>query len=268
MPPIHVAFGPMLKRWRSSRGYSQERLADAAEVSPRHVSFLETGRAAPSREMVLVLASALDLPLRDRNTLLGAAGFAAVYRESDLDSPALVAVRRALQHLLDAQEPHAAFLVDRLWNVRKLNRGGSRLLGWLFGPRVPPPLTGANILHSLFHPEGVRESVVNWEDVAGLLIERLHREIALEPDDDDRRALLRTVLGYPGVPEHFRSARFVDAAYPFVPVQLRQGGTELKFFTTLTTLGTPLDVTAQELRIESYFPADDATESFMRAAAD
>jgi transcriptional regulator with XRE-family HTH domain len=262
----HATFGPLLRKFRTTRGASQERLAHDAEVSPRHLSFLENGKAGPSREMVLVLGSALDLALRDRNALLVAAGFAPVYRESELGSDTLKMIDRALQHLLRTHEPNAAIVVDRLWQLRGMNDGAQRLLGWISRGRTMSAETLTNPLLSIFDPEGLRPSIVNWEEIAGSLAERLRRELALDPEDEPRRRLLERCLAFPGVPEKIGATG--APVQPFLPVTLRVHGEEASFFTTLTTLGTPLDVTAEELKIESYFPADEATEALVARLAE
>ena len=254
------AFGPLLREWRQVRQMSQLRLAEAAEVSTRHISFIETGRSTPSREMVLILASALDLPLRERNTLLGAAGFAAVYRESDLAAPAMSQVARALGFLLDRHEPYGASVLDGSWNILRVNRGGTRMLGWLL-EQMPPPRVAANAMRILFHPLGLRPIIVNWEELAASMIERLHREVQLGAG----RALLDEILGYPDIPRRFARPRLGEEPQVVLTLHLRRGDRDLRMFTTLTTLGTPLDVTAQELRIESYFPADEETEEWVRS---
>jgi transcriptional regulator with XRE-family HTH domain len=265
---VHAAFGPMVRRWRTLRGLSQEKLAFAAEISSRHLSFLETGRSAPSREMVLVLAGALDIPLREQNELLQAAGFAAVYRESALEAPELAMVRKALDHLLDAHEPHAAIVVNSAWDLHRMNKGAQRLFAWALGGRVPPAEVMTNAMRALLHPDGLRSVVVGWDRLAAGLIWRTRRELARTPDARVDR-LLAEILAYPGVPAHLGAA--VDELFadqPFVQVHLRRDGVDLRFFTTLTTLGTPLDLTAQEIRIESYFPADERTERWVRESLD
>ena len=262
----HRSFGPLLRKLRGSAGLSQERLAQHAEVSARHLSFLETGRSAPSRDMVLVLASALDLPLRDRNTLLTSAGFAPVYRQSSLEDDALASVKVAFDHILRGFEPHGAVLVDGSWNVLQMNGGAQRLMGWALADRSPPPEALGNVLHGLFHPEGLRALMVNWEEVAGLLVARHERDLALRPDPQ-ARALLNALLAYPGVPESLRGPRPLTGTLPFVPVHLRKNGVDLRLFTVLTSLGTPADVTAEELRVEAYFPADEATTAFVQKLA-
>lgn len=258
-------FGPLLRSWRLLAGLSQQRLAERAEVSTRHLSFLETGRAAPSREMVLVLANALDLPLRERNALLGAGGYAAVYRESPLDSPRMEQVRRALSHLLAQHEPYGAVVVDRLWNVLQVNGGAARMMGvWL--DRDVEPIVTRNALHAIFHPGGLRRYMVDWHDVAAVVIERLHRE-TLGPGGDEVRTLIASLLEYPDVPKRLAEPGLAAHADPFLPVHLRRDGLEVRLFTIVGTLGTPLDVTAQELRIESYFPADEATDRWIHSLA-
>jgi len=265
--PAH-ALGALLREWRLARRLTQQELADRAEVSVRHLSFLETGRAGASREMVLVLANALDLPLRERNLLLGAAGFAPAYRETSLDAAPMAHVRRALDHLLAQQEPFPGIVLDRSWNVLRMNAGAQRLFARFIGPRNPPPIVLANLAHALFHPEGLRSVIVDWPQLASAMAERLHREAAADPSQGGPRALRDAVLAYQGIPERLRQPRLHDAPPVALPLCLRaMDGAEVRFFITLTTLGTPLDVTAEELRIESYFPADDATDSFMRSLA-
>lgn len=262
-----AAFGPLLRRWRGSRRLTQEQLAQQAEVSTRHLSCLEAGKASPSREMVLVLASALDLELRDRNVLLGAAGYAAVYRSSPLEAAGMAPVRHALDLMLRQQEPYGAVVVDRLWNVLRMNDGARRTFtGFL--PGLPSdPRVASNVLHAVFSPEGLRPAMVNWESVAAATLERLEREIALHPEDDARQTLRDELLAYPGARKVARTADQLGGMEPFIPVHLRRHDLELKLFSTLTTLGTPIDVTAQELVIESWFPADEASDRWLRERA-
>lgn len=260
------SFGALLRHWREGRALSQGRLGERAEVSTRHLSFLENGRSSPSREMVLVLANALDLPLRERNTLLATAGFAPVYRESELGSPAMASVRRALDHVLERQEPYGAAVLDRGWNVLRMNAGATRMLGYWLDPAQTPPIVLQNVQHAVFHPQGLRPWLVNWEAVASALLMRLYRE-SLEPGSDEARELLEDLLGYPDVPRSWASLGAAAPQEVLLPVHLRRGDLEVRLFTMLTTLGTPLDITAQELRIESYFPADEATEAWVRQLA-
>jgi transcriptional regulator with XRE-family HTH domain len=260
--------GALLREWRLARRFTQQELAQRAEVSVRHLSFLETGRAAASREMTLVLANALDLPLRERNLLLGAAGFAPVYRETPLQDGSMTYVRRALDHILSHQEPFPAIVIDRCFNVVRLNRGAEKLFARFVFPLNPPPIVLTNLLHALYHPEGLRHVIIDWSNLAAVMAERLHREAAADAGDGGLRALRSEVLAYPGIPERILNPRLADAPPVALPLGFRAlDGVEARFFTTLTTLGTPLDVTAEELRIESYFPLDEATESLMREMA-
>ncbi len=257
-----LEFGPLVRQWRTARRFTQEQLADDAEISTRHLSFLECGRSRPSREMVLLLASALELPLRDRNTLLAAAGFTPAYTTGSLEGPELAPVMRAVGWLLDLHEPFGAVVVDRAWNLLRANAGARRLLE-LFPPT--DPCAAQNLMLTLVHPGGLRPYIQGWEHLAGHLVERHIQEVAAHPQDEVRRRVLEQVLAQPGVSEVRRSAP--ESLAPFATVHLRGPVAEVRLFTLLTTLGTPLDVTAEELRIESYYPADSATETLLRALA-
>lgn len=254
----------MLRRWRSHRRLSQETLADEAEVSTRHLSCLEAGKARPSREMVLVLASALEMPLRERNLMLSAAGFAPIYRESLLDGPGMEPVRRALETILAKQEPYGAAVFDRGWTILRMNDAAARLFS-RFPPTTDDPRIATNLVRCVFHPQGLRPYVVNWTELTAAIAERLHRDAAAYPDDEILLALRDEVFAYPGVPEALRRPPAGHSADPFVAVHLRNGAEEVRLFTVVMTLGTPLDVTAQELAIETYFPADDASDAYLKA---
>ena len=236
-----------------------------AEVSPRHLCFLETGRANPSREMVLVLASALDVPLRERNALLLAAGFAPVYSESSMDEPELAAVRAALDAILRQQEPFPAVVMNRRWDLLRTNEAATRFFAFLLGDRtLPGP---PNVLRMMFHPDAVRPFVANWEAVAEALVRRVQRESVGGVQDEGTRALLEEILAYPGVPRSWRNASLGTPLLPVVPVSFRKGERQYDFFSTVTTLGTPQDITVQETRIECFFPADDQTDRAARRLA-
>jgi transcriptional regulator with XRE-family HTH domain len=258
------SFGELLKRWRTARRYTQEALAFDAEVSTRHLSFLEGGKAAPSRQMVLVLASALDLPLRDRNTLLLAAGYAPVYRVSPLDDAGHI--RHALERIVRQQEPYPAVVYDRGGDLVLMNTPAQTWLPLLLED-PNDDRARRNVHHALFSPAGMRNFVIDWEKAAGFLIARLRREIAAAPDDDVLLKLHDELLAYPDVKTSLAKFDGTADAGPFLPIHVKRGDVELKLFSTLTTLGTPLDVTAQELTIESFFPADDATERMLRSVA-
>ncbi len=238
-------FGRLLREWRARRGMSQLDLAVEAGVSSRHLSFVETGRATPSREMVVLLARALDVPFRDRNDLLTAAGYAAIYRATSLDAPALAQARRALDFILRQQEPYPALVLDRHWNVLKVNEGSARVQALFLDAAVVATLGPPNAMRLMFHPKAFRPWIVNWEPTAASLIQWLHRDVATGFADAETRA--------------WRALDLDASPAPFLPIEFRKGDLVLRYFTTLTTLGTPHDITLQELRVESFFPADNLT---------
>jgi transcriptional regulator with XRE-family HTH domain len=238
---------------------SQLDLAVEAGISSRHLSFVETGRAQPSREMVLLLTRALDVPLRDRNDLLTVAGYAPIYRETDLAAPALTQVRRALELILRQQEPYPALLMDRHWNVLQVNEGSARVQRAFLDPAETATLGPPNAMRLMFDPRGFRPHVVNWEPTAASLIQWLHRDAIGRPGDKRTRELLDQLLAYPDVPRHWGHLDLDASTAPVLPIQFRNAHWDLRYFTTLTSLGTPHDITLQELRIECFFPADEAT---------
>ncbi len=257
-------FGRLLRQWRAQRGLSQLDLSVEAGVSSRHLSFVETGRAQPSREMVLLLARTLDVPLRDRNDLLVAAGYAPVYRRTDLDSPAMAHVRRALDFILRQQEPYPALVLDRHWNVLQVNAGSARVQAHFLDTTAVAALGPPNAMRLMFHPHAFRPFIVNWEATAASLIQWLHRDAVSGFGDAQTRALLEEVLAYPDVPRQWRRLDLDASTTPVLPIEFHRGDVTLRYFTTLTSLGTPHDITLQELRIESFFPADEDTESVTR----
>ncbi|MGE0548289.1 MAG: helix-turn-helix domain-containing protein [Kofleriaceae bacterium] len=256
---MEAKVGPLLAYWRNLRRMSQLALATQAEVSPRHVSFIESGRAKPSRDMVLLLASVLDVPLRERNTLLQAAGFAAAYRESELAAPQLATVKRALDAILAQHLPFPAVVLDRRWNIVGANDGADRFFAMLLAGGTADQLGPPNVLRLVFHPAGLRPWITNWEAVAEELIHRVHREAVGQAPDDDVHRLVAEVLAYPGVPATWRRPEHAAPLLPVIPVCFERDGRRFSYFSTVTTLGTPIDVTAQELRIECFYPTDDDT---------
>jgi transcriptional regulator with XRE-family HTH domain len=258
-------FGSQLRSWRLARRISQEQLAGRAGVSTRHLSFVENGRSKPSRDVVLALAGALDVPLRERNALLSAAGFASVFQASALDADELRHLRRALDHVLRQQEPYGAVVVDGHWNLLQLNQGAQRLLEHF----APTSAAGAdavrNLVLGIVHPDALRPYIVNWDEVAGHLVARMHRDVAARPADDDLRRLLARVLAQPDVPAEWRIPAPGRNTAPFVSAHLRSPTLDVRLFTMLTSIGTALDVTADEVHIETYFPADDASDAALRA---
>lgn len=254
-----------MRHFREHRGLSQLALSQVAEVSTRHISYVENGKAQPSRDMLLTLSTALDLPLRERNTLLVAGGFAPVYGETPLSAPEMAHVRAAADCILSSLEPNGAVLLGGQWQVLQANAGALRMLA-TFAPEVAArPDVGQSLMRLIFDPAGLRPCMVNWEDVVRHIVQRLHRDAAAESDGGGSRRLLKDVLTTPGVPEALRRPELSTPPALVIPVHLRRGDLEVRLFTTLTTLGTPLDVTTEELRIESYFPADEASRRWVQA---
>jgi hypothetical protein len=210
--------------------------------------------------MVLVLGSALDLHLRERNALLEAAGFVAAYRDAPLDAPEAASLRRAVDLVLDAVEPNGAVAIDRAWNVLTMNRSAGRLLSAFIDVANAPPEVLGNVLVATLHPAGLRPSLVNFEEVAATVLERARLEAARYADDPEFARVRDMVAGLPDLP----SARVAAAQGPFITAHLRRGSFEARLFTTIATIGTPMDATAEEIRIETYFPADDATAALVR----
>jgi len=244
---------------------SQLDVALRADVSTRHLSFVETGRSSPSREMVHLLCEVLDVPLRERNALLQAAGYAPVYRETDLSEPELEQVRRIVEFMLSSHEPYGAVAIDRGWNVLLANRSHDRLLDAVLGEDVDVRIR-SNLLRLVFDPDGVRPAIENWDEVARAVLDRAHREVRGHRDDQAIE-LVEELLAYPDVPERWRVPDLTRRPPVVIPIRLRVGDEVLSLFTAITTLGTPQDVTLQELRIESFFPADSSTERAIRDLA-
>jgi len=264
-PATATAVGGLIRQWRERRRLSQLSLALDAEISARHLSFLETGRANPSREMVLLLARVLEVPPRGRNELLLAAGYAPVYHERGLDAPEMAQVRRALEFTLRQQEPYPALVVDGRWNILMSNEGSSRLMGLFLDPAEAAALGPPNALRLFYHPRGMRPFIVNWQATAGALIQWLHRDMLRGHPETAR--LLDELLSYPDVPKAWRTLDLDAPAAPFLAVELAKDDLHLAFFSTLTSLGVPYDITLDELRVECFFPADEGSEALMRRLA-
>lgn len=256
-----LGVGPLLRRWRDQRRLSQMELALEAEVSTRHLSFVETGRANPSRDMVVKLAEHLDVPLRERNELLLAAGYAPAYPETSLEDAEMGPVREALRRLLAAHEPYPAVAVDRRWELVDGNAGVALIAAGAAAHLLEPPV---NALRLSLHPEGMAPRIANLAEWRGHVLGRLRREVGVT-QDPQLRSLLSELESYPGD----------DPAAPqthpgpgeiVVPLRLRHAAGELSFMSTITTFGTPLDITLSELSIEAFFPADDHTAAVLRAA--
>ncbi len=259
---MQTQFSSLLKHWRQLRRMSQADLASDAEVSTRHLSFLENGRSKPSRQMVLILSSALEVPLRERNTLLHAAGFAPIYRETPPEGEEMVQVHRALDFLLTQAEPYGAAVIDRQWNLLRYNRPMATFMALFLGEEQVPEQF--NILEAAFDPNGFRPYIKNFEQLGSALLDRLHRQAFLEPDPRTE-ALLERIKGYPGTPEDWRGLKLERPPKLLIPLEVEKDGLCLSMFTTLTVLGTAEDITTSELAIEHYFPADEATDQLVRA---
>lgn len=258
-------FGAGLRRWRNARHMSQLALATKADVSQRHVSFLETGRARPSREMVIHLAEVLEVPLRDRNTLLESAGFASAYTETRMGEPAMAEIEDVLDFIMDAHEPFPALVVDRHWNVVKSNNAATRLTLALVDPTRAPVDGGVvNLARLALHPQGVRPNTVNFDDVARSLLQRLRRDLDERPFDEDLQALWDEVSNYEGLPEPGPKVAATGEDL-LLPVHYRIGDIHIRLMSTIATIGAPHDVTVEELRIETLLPADAASDATLRS---
>ncbi|HSR21951.1 MAG TPA: helix-turn-helix transcriptional regulator [Candidatus Eisenbacteria bacterium] len=266
--PRSSPVGQLIKQWRERRRLSQLSLAVDAEISTRHLSFIETGRSQPSREMVLLLARALDVPPRGRNDLLAAAGYAPVYRETALDAPQMSEVRRALDFTLRQQEPFPGLVVDGHWNLLMSNQGAQRLMARFVSPEDLAAVGGRpNAMRLFYHPRGMRPYIVNWEPTAAALIQWLHRDVMRGVGEPETGRLLEELLSYPDVPRQWRVLDLDAARAPFLAVELVKGDVRLSFFSLLAGLGVPYDITLHELRVECFFPADQASETRLRRLA-
>lgn len=254
----HVELGDLLRHWRRVRGKSQLDLAADALTTPRYVSFVETGRSQPSRQMVIRLARALDVPLRERNGLLLAAGYAPLYVAGRLEGPELDRVRAALELMLSKHEPFPAVVMDRAWNVLQANDGAQRLFGELLAPAsLPDP---ANVLDLMIEPGPVRNAVLNWEAVVPELLARCRREAiggVVDPATAERLERFRL---RPDVARLIDRANIAKPSLPVLDLGFAFGSDRLSFFSVVSTIGTPIDITAQELRVEAFFPGDAATQ--------
>lgn len=258
-------FKDACRRWRRNRKLSQLELALEAGVSQRHVSWLESGRSQPSREMVIRLSEAMEIPLRERNVLLQSAGYAALYTEKRLDEPGMEPVLEALRHVLLHHDPYPAVVVDRFWNVKMQNTAAGLLFGLAGDPAAMLDRMGEtgefNLALLSLHPEGLRRYIVNFEQVARSFVRRLRSE-ALASGDALMHARFEHFIALAGpIPE---TEATKASLLPVLPLELDWSGQALSFFTIITSLGTPQDVTADELRVEAFFPANPATEQFLR----
>ncbi|BAN26772.1 helix-turn-helix domain-containing protein [Caballeronia insecticola] len=256
-----VELGDLLRYWRDVRGVSQLDLSLDAGVSQRQISFIESGRSVPGRDTLLTLAQTLDVPLRERNALLLAAGYAPVYSEAPWNAQEMHGVIRALERVVRQHEPFPAIVMDRHWNVLMTNEAAPRFFGCFIdmaareGPR--------NMLHLIFDPHGMRPFLADWDTVSRSLLQRVYRETVGHVADAGVKRLLDELLAYPDVPRDWKTHRGTSASptTPVIPLSLVSEGAVLRYFSMVTTVGAPQNVAAQELRLECMFPADDETET-------
>lgn len=265
--PAASSFGRRLREFRDAARLSQLELGFRANVSARHISFLETGRARPSREMIANLARTLELPLRDHNLLMTAAGFSETYRQSDLSAPELAEVRRALDLLLEKHEPWPALVFNARWDLLSANGAAAHLMGWLLGSVPTAPGHGAaNFFDLVFAPPFI-DVTENWPELVAHATERVRREVEAGAGDTSLSERLEAALARPEVQAALRAHAGAIPTAPLLPAVFRKDGVRLAFYTTITTFGTPQDITLQEIRIECLFPADEATRTWLAAAA-
>ncbi|MGY4828712.1 helix-turn-helix domain-containing protein [Sphaerotilaceae bacterium SBD11-9] len=255
--------GALLREWRQRRRLSQLDLATDADISTRHLSYMETGRATPSRAMVLHLAEQLGVPLRERNALLTAAGYAPLYPERKLDDPALQAARQTVEQLLKVHEPHPALAVDRHWNMLAHNQPLLLLIQDIPPELLQPPV---NVLRLSLHPQGVAPKIVNLLAWREHLFERLRHQITVSADPV-LAALLKELQGYPVPPDAEQHEPIAGNAVA-VPLKIRSSVGVLSFLSTTTVFGTPIDITLSELALETFFPADEFTTRALRHLSD
>ncbi|WP_284322072.1 helix-turn-helix domain-containing protein [Dyella acidisoli] len=251
----------MLRHWREVRGASQLGLALEAGISQRHLSFIESGRSVPSRQALTSIVQSLDVPLRERNAVFLAAGYAPVYSEVPWNAKEMQSITRALDRMLRQHNPFPAIVMDRYWNVLTTNASSPRFFGSFIdiAARKEP----RNMLHLLFDPDGMRPFVVDWETVARSLIQRVYRETIGRVLDERSSSLLDELFAYPGVDASWRLRGSVGSApnLPMIPMSFKKHGKILSYFSMVTSVGAPQSVAAQELRIECMFPADEETEA-------
>jgi transcriptional regulator with XRE-family HTH domain len=263
LPPI----AHLLKAWRGTRRLSQQELSLNSGVSQRQLSFIESGRARPGRDTVLQLAEALEVPLRERNTLLAAAGFAHVYEGSTLDDPAMAAVRKALDLLLRQHEPNPAVLIDRHTNVLGGNQAALRLFGRFVDlAALRSAATLPNLLRLSFDPRGLRPHILNWAEAAPVMLQRAQRD-ALARGDEAYLRLLDEISAYPGVPEQWRRPQMQAPGAPVLPLEYAVDGRRLRLFTMVSAFGWPQEVITEEVRVESFFAADEDSAQLLRELA-
>ena len=249
--------GDLLKQWRGVRGRSQLDISVDTGVSQRQISFIESGRSVPNRSTLMVIAQALDVPLRERNALLLAAGYAPLYSDAAWTSDEMKAINKALKRMIAQHEPYPAIVMDRYWNVLLSNEAAPRLFNCFIDMSARP--LPRNMLHLMFDPKGMRPFIAGWEALAKTLIQRVHREAVGRVIDQKTRELVADLLAYPDVDPDWRALE-PPGALPTIPISFVKDGAVMNYFSLVTTIGAPQTIAAQELRVECMYPADDETE--------
>ena len=249
--------GELLRFWRDARNKSQLDLSLDSGLSQRHLSFIESGRSTPSRKTLLDIAHALDIPLRERNTLMLSAGYAPIFAESEWSAPEMQSLTKALKRVLRQHEPYPAVVMDRYWHVVMRNESAPRFFDHfidLEARKLP-----RNLLHLMFDPKGLRPFITNWPEVAASLLQRVYRESIGRVIDENTGELLTQLQAYPGVKPEWRQPS-ISNALPLIPIGFVLKGKRINLFSLISTVGAPVSITAQEHRLECMFPADDESE--------
>lgn len=257
-----LTFGGVVRHWREVRRFSQSELAAEAQVSARHLSFLENGRARPSRAMIESLASALQLPLRERNTLYTCAGFAPPYPARELDGGEMASIREAIDRMLLKHEPYPAIVMNRCWDLLSANNAASGVIdSFVADPYVRN--RERNMMRLMFSPDGLQPAVVNWEEVACTLLWRLYAEAVATADNGACQRLYEQIRGYSTVPRGWDRRNSEPAQAPVLPLRLCRNSVNVELFSVLSVFGTPQDVNVQDIRIEHYYPVSDTTKRLL-----
>ncbi len=256
------SLGKQIKHWRSNRGLSQLQLAERANTSTRHLSFIETGRSHPSVELLLRIADELEIPLRSRNALLETAGYAPLYRETGLTSPEMSQVRKTLEFILKATEPYPAMLIDRYWNVLLANPPMQYVVNTFVADKDFYDPDNFNLMRLVLHPRGLQPVIQNWNEFETFMVNRVRRMVNTGSGDHKMEALLEEITHYKSSSPEESERDIYQLPQIIMPIHLKNDDSEIRMFTTIATLGAPQDITLQELRIETAFPVDEETDNF------
>jgi transcriptional regulator with XRE-family HTH domain len=255
--PKRNDLGDLLKEWRGLRRRSQLDVSVDSGISQRQISFIESGRSVPSRSTLIIIAEALDIPFRERNVLLLAAGYAPLYSNAAWNSDEMRSINKALDRVLAQHEPYPAIVMDRYWNVLLTNGAAPRFFNCFIDMSARP--SPRNMLHLIFDPKGMRPFIANWQPLAKAMVQRVYREAVGHIVDQQTKELVASLLAYPDVQSDWRAPEATGAP-PMVPMSFVKDGAMMNYFSLLTTVGTPQTIAAQELRVECMYPADDETE--------